>query len=163
MGGIISGYYAVVYPERVKSMILINPIPAKAEWEMNFDSKLDSLSLLIKKQNEQKFYSATQDSLKACWDYYALVARGYYPNPKMVRRMWGDVCNGNQANMHNGNKWHLFKTLGNWDITSQLKKVKAPVLIISGEQDELIIACNVPGHRAAGMEAVVTIGEDHSS
>ncbi len=44
MGGIISGYYAVVYPERVKSMILINPIPAKAEWEMNFDSKLPILT-----------------------------------------------------------------------------------------------------------------------
>lgn len=33
----------------------------------------------------------------------------------------------------------------------------------SGEQDELIIACNVPGHRAAGMEGVVTIGADHPS
>ncbi len=54
--------------------------------------------------------------------------------------MWGDVCNGNQANMHNGTKWHLFKTLGNWDITSQLKKVKAPVLIISGELDEIPFA-----------------------
>lgn len=36
------------------------------------------------------------------------------------------------------------------------------VWTFSGEEDELIIACNVPGHRAAGMEAVVTIGEDHS-
>ncbi len=33
----------------------------------------------------------------------------------------------------------------------------------SGEQDELIIACNVPGHRNAGMEAMVTIGAEHSS
>ena len=33
----------------------------------------------------------------------------------------------------------------------------------SGEQDELIIACNVPGHREAGMEAIVTIGADHAS
>ncbi len=37
------------------------------------------------------------------------------------------------------------------------------IWIFSGEQDELIIACNVPGHRAAGMEGVVTIGADHPS
>lgn len=37
------------------------------------------------------------------------------------------------------------------------------VWTFSGEQDELIIACNVPGHRAAGMEASVTIGGQHSS
>ena len=37
------------------------------------------------------------------------------------------------------------------------------VWTFSGEQDELIIACNVPGHRRAGMEALVTIGADHAS
>jgi uncharacterized cupredoxin-like copper-binding protein len=42
------------------------------------------------------------------------------------------------------------------DETSEL------VWTFSGEQDELIIACNIPGHRAAGMKAVVTIGEEHS-
>ena len=37
------------------------------------------------------------------------------------------------------------------------------VWTFSGEQDELFIACNVPGHREAGMEALVKIGGDHSS
>jgi uncharacterized cupredoxin-like copper-binding protein len=37
------------------------------------------------------------------------------------------------------------------------------VWTFSGDQDELIIACNVPGHRAAGMEAPVAIGADHAS
>jgi uncharacterized cupredoxin-like copper-binding protein len=37
------------------------------------------------------------------------------------------------------------------------------VWTFSGDQDELIIACNVPGHRAAGMEAAVAIGSEHSS
>ena len=37
------------------------------------------------------------------------------------------------------------------------------VWTFSGDQDELIIACNVPGHRQAGMEASVVIGEDHAS
>ena len=31
----------------------------------------------------------------------------------------------------------------------------------SGEQDALVIACNVPGHREAGMEAIVTIDGEH--
>ena len=37
------------------------------------------------------------------------------------------------------------------------------VWTFSGDQDELIIACNVPGHRQAGMEASAVIGEDHAS
>tara|TARA_R110002095_G_scaffold164457_3_gene142406 strand:- start:196 stop:1623 length:1428 start_codon:yes stop_codon:yes gene_type:complete len=139
-GGIISGFYAVNYPERVKSMILVNPIPAAAGWSINFDNKLDSTSILIKNQNAKAFYTSPTDSLKACWDYYALVARGYYPSPIKVRRMWGDVCNGKQANILNPNKWYIFKSLGNWDITHQLAKVKAPVLIVAGEEDEIPFA-----------------------
>ena len=37
------------------------------------------------------------------------------------------------------------------------------VWTFSGDQDALIIACNVPGHRAAGMEAAVVIGAEHIS
>ena len=37
------------------------------------------------------------------------------------------------------------------------------VWTFSGDQDELIIACNVPGHREAGMEAMVKIGGDHAA
>jgi proline iminopeptidase len=139
-GGIISGFYAVHFPEKIRSMILVNPMTASAGWSTNFNKKLDSTSLLIKNQNAKIFYGSPTDSLKACWDYYALVARGYYPSPVKVRRMWGDVCNSKQANMLNPNKWYIYQSLGNWDITAQLAKVKAPVLIIAGEEDEIPFA-----------------------
>ncbi len=136
-GGIISGYYAVNYPDRINSMIFVNPMSATAKWRINFDNKLDSISILIKKQNAKKFYGTPSDSLKACWDYYALVARGYYTSPIKMRRMWGDVCDCKQANMLNPKKWYIYQSIGDWDITTQLAKVKAPVLIIAGDEDEI--------------------------
>jgi len=43
------------------------------------------------------------------------------------------------------------------------KETAELVWTFSGEQDELVIACNVPGHRAAGMEGVAKIIGDHTS
>jgi len=37
------------------------------------------------------------------------------------------------------------------------------VWTFSGEPDELVLACNVPGHRAGGMDAMIKIGADHST
>jgi len=136
-GGIISGFYAVANPQRINSMILINPMTAKAGWNINFENKLDSTSLLIKRQNAGHFYTPPADTLKACWDFYALEARGYFPSPVHVRRMWGAICNCNQSNMLNPKRWYVYQSMGNWDITAQLAKVKAPVLIIAGEEDEI--------------------------
>lgn len=135
-GGAISAYYAVTYPDNIKSMIMVNSIPAGGGWSVDFDSKIDSTSLAIKNRNAQAFYNSPTDSLKACWDLYALVARGYYPTPVKVRRMWGDVCNCNQANMLNPNKWYIYQTMS-LDLISQLGKVKAPVLIIAGIEDAI--------------------------
>lgn len=136
-GGIISGFYAVKYPQKIKSMILVDPMTAKAGWNINFDNKLDSTSLQIKKQNAGKYYASPVDSLKACWDFYALDARGFYFSPVSVRRMWGAICNCNQANMLNPKRWYIYQSMGKWDITAQLTKVKAPVLIIAGKEDEI--------------------------
>ncbi|MBK6785060.1 MAG: alpha/beta hydrolase [Saprospiraceae bacterium] len=51
--------------------------------------------------------------------------------------MWGDVCDCKQANMLNPKKWYIYQSIGDWDITTQLAKVKAPVLIIAGDEDEI--------------------------
>ena len=134
-GGIFCGYYAATYPERINSMILLNPVPAKAGWKISFGSQLDSMSKLLKKQNKKKFVTASKDTIKSCWDYYALDARGFYPSSVMARRMWGDVCNCNPINTLSWGRNYIHKSFKNHDITNKLKKVTAPVLIIGGELD----------------------------
>ncbi len=138
-GGLICGYYASLYPERTQSMILISPLPLSASWMANYntDKKHDSTSLFILRQNRKKYRSSPIDSIKACWDYYALWARGQFPTYAQARNAWGNICNCNQANLLSPYSYYLLKSLGNWDIAGRLTKVKSRVLILGGEQDEI--------------------------
>jgi pimeloyl-ACP methyl ester carboxylesterase len=139
-GGFITGFYAAANPEKIKSILLVNSMPAKPEWSVNFTSKLDSVSSLIKKQNAKILYSSPLDTLKACWDYYALDGRGFYPTPQGVRRTWGDVCNSKMSNTLNPSKWHIYASMGNYDLTDKFTEVSARVLIIAGDDDVIPMA-----------------------
>ena len=133
-GGLLCGYYATVFPNNIESLILVNPSDASQKWKGV--NRLDSISRLILKQNREIYRSAPTDSIKACWDYYAVWARGKFPTPVHVRRLWGDVCDCNQKNQLNPIRFYSLQSMGEWDITEQLKKVKVRTLIIGGDMDE---------------------------
>jgi proline iminopeptidase len=133
-GGILFGYYATVHPDRIKSIILINASAASQKWK-NL-SRSDSITQVILKQNRSIYRSAPADSIKACWDYYAVWARGKFPTPVHTRRMWGDVCNCNQQNLLSPILFYALQSMGKWDITAQLSKVNARALIVGGDKDE---------------------------
>jgi proline iminopeptidase len=133
-GGLLAGNYAATYPNRVKSMILVNPSPL-TNWKSAYASKMDSVTNLIYEQNEKKYKNSPVDSTKSCWDYYALEARYFYPSPVHARRMWGDVCNSIQANMLNPNLGYMGYTIKKRNIIPKLAQIKAPVLVLAGDQD----------------------------
>lgn len=133
-GGIMLGYYATIHPEKIESIILINPSAASQKWKNS--NRFDSTSQLILRQNRNIYRSAPFDSVKACWDYYSVWLRGKFPTPLHARRIWGDACNCNQENLLNPILFYPLQSMGRWDITSQLSKVKARTLIIGGDKDE---------------------------
>ena len=133
-GGLMVGYYATIHPGKIESMILINPSAASQKWQ-NLN-RFDSTSQLILKQNRKIYRSAPADTVKACWDYYAVWARGKFPTPIHARRIWGDVCDCNQQNLLNPFLFYPLLSMGKWDITAQLSSVKARTLIIGGDKDE---------------------------
>jgi proline iminopeptidase len=137
-GGIMFGYYATVYPDNIESIILINPSPASQKWK-NLN-RSDSITQLLLKQNRNIYRSAPTDSIKACWDYYAVWARGKFPTPLHTRRMWGDVCNCNQQNLLSPVLYYPLQSMGRWDITAQLSTIKARTLIVGGDKDETPVA-----------------------
>lgn len=133
-GGLLFGYYATFHPDKIESIILINPTAASQKWQNS--NRFDSISQIILKQNGKIYKSAPIDSIKACWDYYAVWARGKFPTALHVRRMWGDVCDCNQKNQLNPIRFYSLQSMGKWDITEQLTKVKARTLIVAGDKDE---------------------------
>jgi proline iminopeptidase len=133
-GALLAGYYASIHPEHIAAMMLINPIPASQKWP-NIN-RLDSTSQAILKRNRQMYRSAPKDSVKACWDYYAVWVRAKFPTPLHARRIWGDPCNCNQQNLLNPNLFHSLQSMGEWNITARLSNVKARTLVIGGDRDE---------------------------
>ena len=129
-GGKLFGYYATVHPENLESIILINPSSVSQKWKNS--NRFDSISRLVLNQNNKIYSSAPSDSIKACWNYYSVWARGKFPTPLHSRRMWGDVCNCDQKNQI----FYSSQSMGKRDITAQLSKVKARTLIVGGDKDE---------------------------
>lgn len=134
-GGLLFGYYATVYPDNVQSAIVINPTPASQKWQNT--NRFDSTSMLILGQNRKIYRSEATDTIKACWDYYAVWARAKFPAPVHARRMWGDVCNCNQKNLLNPILFYSLQSMGKWDITAGLSKLNARVLVVGGDKDEV--------------------------
>ena len=159
-GGLLFGYYATVHPDKIESVILINPSAASRKWQNS--NRLDSLSQIILKQNGKIYWTAPTDSIKACWDYYAVWARGKFPTPLHSRRMWGDVCDCNQKNQLNPIRFYSLQSMGEWDITAQLSNVKARTLIIGGDKDETPIgAWEEWGNSLPNSQLLIIHGAGH--
>lgn len=136
-GGLICGYYATTYPDQVKSMMLMAPLPASAAMTNGWVNKNDSLTTLLREQNKKIYENNPDDSTKACWDYYSLWMRGFAASYAEARNIWGNICNCNQANLTSPYSYYKMKSIGNWDITSQLAIVKARVLLLVGDNDAI--------------------------
>ncbi len=133
-GGLLAGYYATVFPNRMESMLLINPTAASQNWA--YINRYDSISKKLLSQNRKMYLNAPADTLKACWDYYMIWARAKFPSPMHSRRIWGDVCHCNQQNLLNPYLFYSLQSMGAWDLTQALSNVKAPTLILAGDLDE---------------------------
>ena len=157
MGGLLCGHYAANYPDKVKSIMLVNPSFLDKSWKAI--DKSDSVTNIILKQNRIKFRNAPPDYRKSCWDYYALVAREYFPTPVHARRMWGDVCYSLQENMMNPNRGYVQNTLDCTNIIAQLQKVKAPVLILAGDDDFFPFSSFEQWKNSFPNSAIVRLGE----
>jgi proline iminopeptidase len=139
-GGLICGYYATTYPDRVQSMMLMAPLPASAAMTKGWVNKNDSLTTILSEQNRKIYANNPADSTKACWDYYSLWMRGFSASYAEGRNIWGNICNCNQANLTSPLSYYKMKSIGNWDITAQLANVKARVLLLVGDNDAIPFA-----------------------
>lgn len=139
-GGLICGYYATTYPKQVQSLMLVAPLPASAAMTNGWVNKYDSLTTLLMAQNKALYENNPADSTKACWDYYTLWMRGFAASYVEARNIWGNICNCNQANLTNPFSYYRMKSIGNWDITSELENIKARVLILVGDNDAIPFA-----------------------
>lgn len=141
-GAAPAALYAMQYPERVRRMILVGPIPAeKSELTSAFKALAAARdSATLQRMRElARILAATPDDVAACREYYKLWFAPFFGDGNAASRMKGDVCAGSSASLKNRQNIDKFTlaSLGSWDWRTSLGRAVAPTLIIQGERDPL--------------------------
>jgi len=146
-GGLLAGIYAASFPDKVNKLVLIGSCPpAKKYFWDDFGpalwAKFDSITY-DKIVQLRDSLSIRTDTTKACWDYWTELIKGYYSNPELSRRAWGDVCNCPTSTVwgNNPNWYYAQESLGDWDLTEDMKSFNFPVFIMHGIDDPMPLGC----------------------
>lgn len=143
-GTIIAGKYAIAYPDKVKSMILIGAVPPysgdfSSRYDKNLTSRLSAEELKQMEQTGNEIVSGN-DPKSACTQYWKIALKPRISAELNISVIKGDCCSAPAEGIRYGYKYTQYITwnsLGNWDFREDLKKVTAPVLLIHGEEEAI--------------------------
>jgi proline iminopeptidase len=147
-GGMLISFYAVAHPDRIERMILHNPgeptrafaIEAVEEIQSRIDSRYNT-----EQRKRFAFVSNPQNWVKAkdpralCCEWAAMLLPTYVSKPENMSNFKGDICSGSEEAVRYQQvvNMKIWETMGDWNLLPQLAVVKAPVLIIHGEDDPI--------------------------
>lgn len=146
-GPAIAARYAIAHPDRVERMVFLSPIPpVKGKFFEEYGASL--MKRLTDEQRSraeelQKSLETSDDTTKVCHDYWAIMTA-----PRVAKSLSADVVKSDlctappEAIKYGMTKTNpaTFGSLGDWNWTEELKKVKAPVLVIHGDEDAIPMA-----------------------
>ena len=146
-GALLAGLYATSYPDNVEKMVLIGAAGPNSDSDKEFEERLpkgvpdkekDALKTIGQNYGEEL-------SLKRCWDSWSIWLKAFNIDGVNTRRIWGDICNIS-TEYYKGTHVSVIQFMhDNYlrenqpDIRDELNKVKAPTLVIHGEEDPIPI------------------------
>ena len=146
-GPAIAAEYAMKYPDRVERMIFLSPIPPRKgkffeEYGATLRSRVSQADL--KRAGEiQKEMPASNDVNALCREYWKIMTPPRLAKDVPIAIVKSDLCAApGKAILYGNTKTNptTFGSLGDWNWIDALAKVKAPVLIIHGEEDAIPMA-----------------------
>jgi proline iminopeptidase len=143
-GTLVAGKYAIAYPERVRSMILVGAVPPYAgdfgsRYEKSLNSRLSAEELKKLELLGNEIVSG-DDPKRYCNEYWKIALKPRIAAGLDISIIKGDCCSAPPEGIRYGYKYTqsiTWNSLGDWDFRQELKKVKAPVLLIHGEQESI--------------------------
>ncbi|HEX8698745.1 MAG TPA: alpha/beta hydrolase, partial [Myxococcaceae bacterium] len=141
-GPIVAGLYASKYPERVHRLVLIASVgPRRTPYAMQYGRELFSrLGEAGRARFVQIFQSMdkAEDPIALCREYWSLAGPLQVANPESLSRQRSGICSGTAESVRYGitrTSPKVMASLGDWDLRPELGRVRAPTLVIHGEQD----------------------------
>jgi len=146
-GPAIAALYAIRYPQHVDRMIFLGPIPPrKGKFFDEFGATMaQRLTAEQQKRGEelQSSFETAKDIAAVCREYWAIMTPPRIAKSLSASVVKSDLCNTPADAIRYGmtkTNPTTFGSLGDWDWTADLARVKAPVLIIHGEEDAIPMA-----------------------
>ena len=143
-GPAIAALYAIRYPQHVDRMIFLGPIPPrKGEFSQQYGATLRSRLTAgqLARVAELSFESA--NVAEVCREYWSIMTPPRVAHSLPVTVVKSDLCAGPPEAIRYGmtkTNAATFASMGEWNWTADLARVKAPTLIIHGEEDAIPMA-----------------------
>lgn len=143
-GPAIAALYAIRHPDRVDRMIFLGPIPPrKGEFSQQYGATLRSRLTAgqLARVAELSFESA--NVAEVCREYWSIMTPPRVAHSLPVTVVKSDLCAGPPEAIRYGmtkTNAATFASMGEWNWTADLARVKAPTLIIHGEEDAIPMA-----------------------
>lgn len=146
-GPAIAALYAIRYPQHVERMIFLGPIPPRKgkffeEFGAGLEARIDAKQL-ARARELQKMIPTTNDVTAVCRDYWSIMTPPRVARSLKASVVKADMCGAPPEAIRYGMTKTLpatFASLGEWDWTAELAVVRAPTLIIHGEEDAIPMA-----------------------
>lgn len=148
MGAGLAALYAIAHPDRVERLLLVDPMPPRAEPYMTAFSETlqsrftDGDRATMAETSARRRKATDAEAPDACRAYYAVFIKGYLHSPEAAARMRGDLCAAPAEALRNFSNINrsIMDSLGAFDVRPQLAGITVPTLVIHGASDPIPMA-----------------------
>ncbi len=157
-GPIVAALYAARYPERVRRLVLIASVgPRRTPYAGQYGKALFSRLSEAERGRVVQLFQAmatAEDPVALCQEYWSLTGPLHLANREDWGRQRSQPCAGPAEAVRYGitrTSPRVMASLGDWDLRPELARVRAPTLVIHGEQDLFPVegarewAASIPG------------------
>ena len=145
-GPLLAATYAIAHPDVINRMVFFGPVPPRrGQFNQRFgpalNARMDSASRGRMAAANRMLSDTTSDARVACKAYWAEAMRPRLAEPeRTLPLVKSDLCASDPKGIRYGLRTtnrYVMGSYGDWDIRDSVKVVKAPVLIVHGDQEAI--------------------------
>jgi proline iminopeptidase len=145
-GPLLAATYAIAHPDRVQRMVFFGPVPPRrgdfwTQFGRNIAQRTDSGMRVRMAEANKALANPRADAREACHNYWLDALRVRLAEPdRTLTMLRSDLCASDPRGIRYGlttTNRLVMASYGDWDLREQLKVVKAPTLVVHGEQEAI--------------------------
>lgn len=140
-GPAIATFYALQYPDRVERMIFLGPIPPrKGTFFEEFGTRLNARLTDEQRERANALSFDSDNVMEVCREYWKIMTPPRLSKSLPASVVKATACGAPAAAIRYGmtkTNEATFGSLGDWNWTAALARLRVPVLIIHGDEDAI--------------------------